>query len=212
MKNIKNKKILVFGAGGHARVICDVFESNGFSVTALFDDKIHLKGKKSGVWKINGNLVDMIQEIKTNSGLEFFIAVGDNFLRKSISQRIVEETKKKPLNCISSFSVVSSHTSMKSGIFIAPGVVINYGVKIGDGVIVNTAATVDHDCDLGDYSAVQPGVHLGGGVKIGKKALIGIGASVKQYLKVGDEAVVGGGAMVIKDVDPEKTVVGVPAE
>jgi acetyltransferase-like isoleucine patch superfamily enzyme len=82
---------------------------------------------------------------------------------------------------------------------------------MGRACIVNTAATIDHDCWLGDGVHVCPGTHLAGNVSIGDRAWIGIGSAVRQRLEIGADAVVGAGAAVVADVPSGKTVVGVPA-
>jgi acetyltransferase EpsM len=83
--------------------------------------------------------------------------------------------------------------------------------RIGKHAIVNTSASIDHDCAIGDYVHLAPGVHLAGSVRVGEGAFIGIGASVIPGITIGAGAVVGAGAAVIRDVPDRAVVVGVPA-
>lgn len=83
--------------------------------------------------------------------------------------------------------------------------------RTGEGCIVNTGATVDHDCVLGDFVHVAPGVNLAGTVTVGDNVMIGIGASVVPGITIVAGATVGAGAVVIRDVPAGATVVGVPA-
>ena len=64
---------------------------------------------------------------------------------------------------------------------------------------------------IGTSVHVCPGVRLAGHVIVESGAFIGIGATVVQNVRIGFEAVIGAGAVVIADVDPMTTVVGVPA-
>ena len=73
------------------------------------------------------------------------------------------------------------------GVQLIAGAVVNAATSIGEGVIVNTNASVDHDCTIGDYVHIAPDVVLGGGVTVGA------------------------GAVVTNDVEAGSTVVGVPA-
>ena len=78
-------------------------------------------------------------------------------------------------------------------------------------MIVNTNATVDHDCVLSDGVHVAPGAVLAGAVSVGCGSLIGIGARVLPGVEIGERATVGAGAVVITTVEPGTTVAGVPA-
>ena len=84
-------------------------------------------------------------------------------------------------------------------------------VVIGRHVVLNTGCIVDHESMIGTAAHICPGVRIAGRVTVEPGAFIGIGATVLQCLRIGCEAVVGGGAVVIQDVEPMTTVVGVPA-
>ncbi|MGH7634357.1 MAG: acetyltransferase, partial [Gemmatimonadaceae bacterium] len=77
--------------------------------------------------------------------------------------------------------------------------------------IVNTAASVDHDCDLADGVHVACGAHLAGHVRVGRGAWIGIGAVVRERVTIGAGAMIGAGAVVVSDVPPGVLAFGVPA-
>jgi sugar O-acyltransferase (sialic acid O-acetyltransferase NeuD family) len=83
--------------------------------------------------------------------------------------------------------------------------------RLGDAVIVNTAASIDHDCVIGDGVHFAPGARAAGEVMIGENAFIGCGAIILPRIRIGAGATVGAGAVVTKDVEPNQTVVGNPA-
>ena len=77
--------------------------------------------------------------------------------------------------------------------------------------MINTSASIDHDCVLGECVFIAPGARLGGNVRVGDLSFIGIGASVLPGCALGRNVTVGAGAVVIGDVPDNVTVVGVPA-
>jgi acyl-[acyl carrier protein]--UDP-N-acetylglucosamine O-acyltransferase len=84
--------------------------------------------------------------------------------------------------------------------------------RIGDFVVMNMNCAIGHNCSIGQYSSFSPGVNLGGFTIVEDAVEMGIGASTKQFIKVGNNAIVGGNAMLVKNVSPNTTVVGVPAK
>jgi sugar O-acyltransferase (sialic acid O-acetyltransferase NeuD family) len=89
--------------------------------------------------------------------------------------------------------------------------VINCGSKIGKGVIINTAATVDHDNIIGDYVHISPGSHLAGTVTVSEGTWIGIGATVINNLEITHDCMIGAGAVVVRSLIEPGTYAGVPA-
>ena len=75
---------------------------------------------------------------------------------------------------------------------------------------MNTGASVDHECVLGDYVHIAPNATLCGQVKVGEGTMIGVGVSVVQCVTIGKWCKIGAGAVVLSDVPDGATVVGVP--
>jgi acetyltransferase-like isoleucine patch superfamily enzyme len=64
---------------------------------------------------------------------------------------------------------------------------------------------------IGEGSHICPGVRIAGRVKVEPGVFVGIGATVVPKVTLGCEAIIGAGAVVLHDVPPMATVVGVPA-
>lgn len=110
--------------------------------------------------------------------------------------------------------LISQRSAHKTGIEIHPGATIGKRVCIdhGHGIVIGETA------EIGDDVMIYQGVTLGGtGKDIGKRhptiesgVMIGAGAKVLGPITVGKNAKVAAGAVVVKDVEPNSTVVGVP--
>lgn len=109
---------------------------------------------------------------------------------------------------------VSQRGARKTGIEIHPGAQIGKGFFIdhGNGVIIGETAIV------GDNVTLYQGVTLGGTGKeqgkrhptIGNNVMISAGAKVLGSFKIGDNSKIGAGSVVLEEVPPNSTVVGVP--
>jgi sugar O-acyltransferase (sialic acid O-acetyltransferase NeuD family) len=138
------------------------------------------------------------------------VAIGDNRKRSLIYSSLAESGES--FSCAIHPSVVrATEVGVREGSMICAGVVINTGVEVAHDVILNTSCSVDHHCVVGPHAHVAPGAHLGGYVDVGEGSLIGIGASIAPGVRIGEWSIVGAGAVVVKDVPPGCTVVGVPA-
>jgi len=86
------------------------------------------------------------------------------------------------------------------------------GTKIGCNTIINTSASVDHDCEIGNHVHIAPGVVLSGHVKIGDTCHIGVGANIIQGIQIGSNSLIAAGAVVISNLPKNSRVAGVPAK
>lgn len=110
--------------------------------------------------------------------------------------------------------MISQTNRFLTGIEIHPGATIGKCLFIdhGMGIVIGETA------EIGDYCTIYHGVTLGGTGKdtgkrhptIGDGVLIGCGAKILGPFKVGDHARIGSNAVVVKEVPPNSTVVGVP--
>lgn len=201
--------VLLLGAGGHARVCLEALQAtSGVEVVgAVSRDGTGLADL--GVTML-GTDEDLVTTAQRQQVTAVCVAIGDNSARQRNAERWLA-TGLELIDAISPHAVVSATATWDAGVQLLPGSVINPATHLGRCVIVNTNASVDHDCRVGAYTHIAPGVAIAGGVTIGERVLIGIGARVLPGVTIGDDATVGAGAVVTRDVEPGTTVVGVPA-
>jgi len=137
-----------------------------------------------------------------------FVCIGDNAVRKKIATAI-----DAPMMVARHRSAeISPTASVAGGTMVFHGSYIQAGATLGHHVIVNTAASVDHDCRIADFVHIAPQVGLSGGVEIGEGSEIGVGACVLPNIHIGKWTKVGAGATVIKDLPDFAVAVGTPAK
>lgn len=101
------------------------------------------------------------------------------------------------------------------------GIEIHPGAKIGRRLFIDhgMGVVIGETAELGDDCMLYQGVTLGGTGKekgkrhptLGNNVLVGVGAKVLGAINIGDNVRIGGSAVVVKDVPPNCTVVGIPA-
>jgi len=196
--------ILLYGAGGHGKVVLDAISRLGLRAVIADDDM----DKKSR--NLMGIPIITMDNVNHDDMKTVHVAIGDNDTREMVVQKLLNsgwvlETVIHPL------AVISEHSEIKRGTFLAASVIVGPDTEIGQCTIVNHGAVIDHDCIIGDFCHIAPNSTLGGAVVIGDSVLIGSGAVILPGVCVGDGAIVGAGAVVTCDIESGKVVVGIPA-
>lgn len=202
-------RILIIGAGGHAKVVAEtVLAEEKYDDLIFLDDdsKKSVHGRR-----VFGPLKKYLDKNLKDSCRNAFVAFGNNSKRMEWIYRLIDEGYEVP-NIIHPKSYVSSSAKVGLGTIILAGSVIQSEVKIGKGVIINTGSLIDHDTNINDGVHICPGVTIAGNVSIDSGTWVGIGSTIIQNINIGKDAILGAGTVVIKDIPNQIKVVGIPAK
>jgi len=197
-------RVAVIGAGGHAKVVISTLRAAGHEVVGVYDDDPAKRGQEIAKVPVIG----LVTEVHPSVAGAFVIAIGRNALRRRVAEC---------LSFVEWLTVVHPHAYVDESVKVGPGTVIFAGVVIqpdavvGRHCIINTGATVDHDCSLGDFTHVAPGCHLAGGVALAEGVFMGMGSVAIPGIRIGKWTTVGAGGVVVTDLPPEQTAMGIPA-
>ena len=200
--------LIIIGAGGHGKVVADAAACTHHWKEIVFVDKRYPDLSSAGHWPVT-NDHDDLDKFEKNA-CDYIVAVGDNNIR----HKLHKELKNKGFNLVNVIhpaAEISDYAELGVGNAVMVNAVINVDTKIGDACIINTAATVDHDCIIGDGVHISPGSHLAGQVEVGKYSWIGIGATVNQLVIIGENVTLGAGSVAIENIPEGKIAVGIPA-
>ena len=205
-------RLLLFGASGHAKVVCDVIARQGvFDLVGIVDPRL-IPGDLFAGTRVLGTDEDAPQIAARTVATHAFVAVGDNGIRARITGEVRERIPGVAFaTLVHPSAVVAEGASLGTGIVVMAGAIINSDAVAEEGCIINTSASVDHDVHLGKYSSVGPGVSLGGKVRVGDGSAVAIGATVLHGIAIGAHTVVGAGSVVTRDLPPGVVAYGVPA-
>lgn len=201
------KKIFIYGAGSHARVILDIVEKGRepIEVFGLVDDT------KSENEVCGYPVFSTLEEVLARGITSGIVAIGDNWTRSQVVARILDICSSLEfVSAIHPSAQIGPDVAIGPGTAVMAGVVININTRIGSHCIVNTSASVDHDNVLGDFSSIGPGAVLGGNVHVDRLSAVALGASVSNDLRIGARSVVGVGSAVLRDVPEGVIAYGVP--
>lgn len=186
------KKVYLYGASGHAKVICDILSAQGIKIVGLIDDNLALNEV------LGYRVYHEVQECYS-----LIISIGNNATRKEISEKLIHNNF---ITALDPTAVISSNSSIGEGSVIMQGAIVQSCAVVGKHCIINTAASVDHDCVIENYVHISPNACLCGGVTVGEGTQVGAGAVVITGIKIGKWSHVAAGAVVLKDV-PDNVLV-----
>lgn len=206
--------IIIVGAGGHGRVVAEIVgRQRAYRVLGFIDD--YITGSVNDIPVIGSTecIRDLVRTLRSAT-LQVLVAIGDNDARSRVVSNLkplVQQSLIEFGQAVDPSAIISETASIGPGTVVMPKVVINANARIGNHVIINTAATVDHDSVVDDFAHLSPGVHLAGSVTIGIGSHIGTGTVAIPGSRVGAWSLVGAGSTVVEDVSDTVVAYGSPA-
>lgn len=194
--------MILYGAGGHAKVVIDCVISQEDELEGFFDDK-------SDLVSLNGYDVFGPYDETYLPDEKIVITIGDNEIRKRLAKSVIRHRFGKVIH---KSAILSPYAKIGDGSCVVQGSVLQSGVKIGKHCIINTSCSIDHDAVIEDFCHISPGVTICSGVKIEEGVHIGAGATVLPQVSIGKWCVIGAGAVITQNLPDYSLVVGVPGK
>jgi sugar O-acyltransferase (sialic acid O-acetyltransferase NeuD family) len=202
-----DNKVVVYGAGGHGKVVAEILAASGRTLDGFIDDNAALAGTSV----IGVPVFAAVQWLRLHPGATILLGIGDNCARERAASLVKRHGCKLAIAVHPSATVARS-AKLAQATVIMPAAVLNPDCEIGEGAIINSGAIVEHDVRIDRYAHLSPNCAVAGGAQIGAYSHIGIGASVLPLKRVGANCIVGAGAVVIDDIADNQVVFGVPAK
>lgn len=208
---MKDKSILLWGGTGKARIVeAMVKELNIGSIKIIFDAWLDTPEFKSEAKFIN-NVDELRVVIEECSHYVSCIGGEHGFARVKTSEHL-EKLGLEAISLMHPHAFIDPSTSYLSGLQTMPGSVVHKFCQLGKQVIINTNATVDHECIIGDGAHIMGGAAIAGCVNVQKYATIGTNATVLPHINIGEGAFIGAGAVVTKNIPAYTVWTGNPAK
>lgn len=171
---MEETKYVIYGAGGHARVLRNLLTSTDSSAELLcfFNDaeKPH---------EVDGTVVFPYSAAVFPEAV-MLLGIGSAKIRKSLAEKVSHRIA----TLIHPSAFIADDVELGEGTVVLPQAVIQSGAKIGKHVIINSHVCVDHDAVVEDYVTTYPGVYIGGEALVGEGCLLNPNAVVMRFTVV----------------------------
>ncbi|MGR3990984.1 acetyltransferase [Pseudomonas sp. 1121_17] len=201
--------LVLLGAGGHAKVLFSLIKAAGRELLGVCDPGLAKAGASHwrGVPVLGGD--DALKTLDPST-VGLVNGIGQ-LVGSGLRQRVYEEA------CADGFTFpvlihpaawVDDSVELGQGVQVMAGAIVQPDVRIGVNSVINTRASLDHDCVIAAHVHIAPGAVLCGGVVVAQGAFIGSGATLIQGVVICARSVVGAGTVVVREVPPDSIVKG----
>ena len=192
--------VIVLGGGGHGRVLIDLLQLTGRPILGVCDPQlprgpagpmgVAVLGGDEALLEQPRDAVELVNGIGSTRSLTARAAIYRRFSDAGFRFAMLRHPS----------AVVARSAALGEGAQIMAGAVVQCGAEIGANSIVNTRASVDHDCRIGNSVHIAPGAALSGAVLVGDRSHVGTGAIIIQGVRIGADCLIPAGAVVLRDV------------
>lgn len=204
------EKIILIGAGGHAKSIIDSIEQTGIYQIIGFSEK-----KKDESVNYRGYKIictdDELEELYKSGVQNAFITIGymgNSNLREKLYYKLKSIGFNLP-SIVDNSAILAIDVQIGKGCYIAKGTILNSQTFINDLAIINTGAVIEHECYIGFNTHIAGNSTICGNVNVGNNVFVGASSTVIQGVKIGDNTIIGAASKVIHDVGNNKKIFGI---
>lgn len=203
---MSSKKLVLIGAGGHAKACIEIIESAGdFSIAKIVGQPPELGLSILGhtIEHTDADLALLREEYQYA-----FIGIGQIHNaepRREMHSKLLNLGFQLPA-VISKHAIVSDYAKIGAGSIVMNGAILNTDSKVERNVIINSASLVEHDVVVGDHCHVSPRVTINGGTTIGSGTFLGSGSVVRNGLEIGSNSFISMGSVITQSLPPNSVV------
>ncbi|MDP9958405.1 acetyltransferase [Chryseobacterium lathyri] len=206
------KRIAIIGSGHLGQQIAHHIHHDSSDKVVAFFDEFQPVNTIIGQTPVIGGNNDVITKYQQNEFDAVLIAIGYKHLetKKEMFQNL--DGKVPFYTFVHSSCYRDPSAFIGQGAVLYPGCVIDQNVRIEDNVLMNISCTVAHDSIIGKHSFLSPSVAIAGFVNIQEQCIIGINSTIIDNITIAAKTQIGGGGVVIKDIDTSGLYVGNPVK
>ena len=203
--------IVFFGAGSQSLVLHELLDSTRYKLCAIFsdypDDRTDLAPLIIGTEAIKAWVAG-----QPNVRCGFAVAMGGGLgVARCEKIALLKELGLTPITLVHHTAYVSLGVRAGDACQILAKSFCGVNTRLGAGSILNSSASVDHECILEEGVHVAPGSVILGRVRIGRNTFVGANSTILSDLTIAADVVLGAGSLVTRDILESGTYIGAPA-
>lgn len=209
----KSKKLVIYGTGETALIAGEYFiHDSPYKVVALTVER-HFITKKM-INQLPVLPFENITKLHSPKEYDMFVAISYTQLNRLRAKyyHLAKQKKYQLATYVSSHAFVWKTAKIGDNCMILENNVIQHGVTIGNDVVLWSGNHIGHRTNIADHVYISSHCVLSGYCRIGAYSFLGVNSTFNDRITVAPDNIIGSGAVVIGDTEPEKIYVGNPAK
>lgn len=209
------KDIILWGATGQAIVLEEFLRKLGYKLVALFDNDQTVQSPfdSTPIYYGKNGFRDWLSKKDDAGDTSYLVAIGGSRGEERLNiHNMLTSFGLMPVSAIHPACFVADNASIGAGCQILACASVCARTSLGLTTIVNTSASIDHECVIGKGVHIAPGAKLGGGIEVGDFSFVGIGATILPNVRIGKRTIIGAGSVVTGDIADNVVAYGNPAK
>ena len=206
------ERIAIIGSGDLGKSIAHYALGNGYIIAGFYDD--FQKAERVDGIPVLGKLDSIEVDYKQNCFDSLVCAIGYNHFdfRETVFKKYYVELGIPFATLIDKSCHVDASAKIGDGVVMFPTAMVDKGCVIEDNVLLNVGVTIAHDSTVKKHSFLSPRVAMAGFSTIGQRCMIGINSTIIDNISICDDVRVGGGNLVIRNIEKPGLYVGSPVK
>ena len=204
---------LIVGAGGFGREMYSwtfgrLGSTTGAANVGFLDDNMQALDsfpRLKDCW--SGRISDYMPR----PGDRLLMAIGDPSIKLTVGKTL-QSRGALFASFIHPSAIIAQDVQIGEGSVICPFAVACCNVRLGDFVLMNVGSLVGHDSIIGDGCSLSPHSDVAGQVELERGVFLGCQTVIVPRTRVGEFSRIGAGSVVISNVRPGVSMMGVPAK
>jgi len=195
-----NEVLIIVGAGGFGREVCEWATDQMLSERATFSDIKFIDDKPNRKFSaVAKNYMGRINEYNPCTNHRIVLAIGNSVTRRLLAKRLTEKGAVFG-SVIHPTAIVARSSQQGSGLIMCPYSLVSSDVVIGSHVHMNVSSTIGHDTKVGDFVTLSGHVDITGSCNVEDDVFLGSGSRVLPKCFIAAGTSVGAGATVQRSV------------
>ncbi|MDW3650621.1 MAG: DapH/DapD/GlmU-related protein [Bacteroidia bacterium] len=208
----KKLPILILGTGAEARIALDIANDLDILVYGFItSEESELRKEMNDILVVAELGSEDSDTLLKDENIKMVLAEADLEQRELLSEQLATHSS-EVINLIHPLARFSPFSQMGKGNILNTAAVVLANAEIGDFNWIGCHVSIGADAVIGDYCNILDGVRIGEGVVIERQAFIGAGAIIQKGIRIGEKVMIAPGAVVMTDIPDGATAFGNPAQ